>query len=243
LLRKEDMNFDIAQLLAHFVIYMVVWLFAVSIHEAAHAWTSHRWGDDTAYLRGRVTLNPIAHIDPFGTLLFPALGFIAGWYGGGGGAFAWGKPTPVNPLRWTDKKWGNICTSVAGVVMNFTIVVVVFVILKVLFVTNTVDPQYFIDTVSREPGVQLTWISPLLIFLYYSLTLNLALTIFNLIPIPPLDGGSIFSSLLGYDDHPIFAMLEQYGFMLLLIMMMTGIASYIMMPFFKLLFILLFLYQ
>jgi Zn-dependent protease len=232
------MDINIAQFLGHFVIYMVVWLFAVSIHEAAHAWVSYRWGDDTAYLLGRVSLNPVVHIDPIGTLLLPALSFFAVWAGSSGG-FAWGKPTPVNPIRWTDMKWGNICVSVAGVAANLIIVVIVFIILKVLFVTNTVSLETFFQAISRKGGGEITLLSPILLFLYYSITLNLSLFVFNLIPIPPLDGGSMFSSLLGYDRSPIFAMLEQYGFMILMVLMFTGITGYIMAPFFSLLFFLL----
>ena len=85
---------------------MVVLVFSISAHEAAHAWMSNRFGDDTARLLGRITLNPIAHIDPIGTLLIPIVGFVLGSMGGTVARIpliGWGKPTPVNPLRWRDK--------------------------------------------------------------------------------------------------------------------------------------------
>src|SRR5215210_646873 len=118
-------SFDIADFAAKLVIYMVIWLFSVSAHEAAHAWTSYKFGDDTAYLLGRVTLNPIPHIDPIGTLLLPIIGFALSFFASGGGVplIAWGKPTPVNPLRWHNKDIANICVSLAGIVVNLLIAV------------------------------------------------------------------------------------------------------------------------
>src|SRR5262244_2716596 len=97
-------------LVAQLIIYMVVLLFAISAHEAAHAWMSDRFGDDTARLLGRVTLNPVAHTDPIGTLLIPIVNFLIGASGGAGGFFliGWGKPTPVNPLRWRQKDLANV---------------------------------------------------------------------------------------------------------------------------------------
>src|SRR3954470_12303630 len=110
---------DITDFASQFVIYMVVWIFAVSAHEAAHAWTSYKFGDDTAYLLGRVTLNPLPHIDPIGTLLLPIIGFIVSYAPGlGFPLMAWGKPTPVNPFNWRNKDVANVCVSIAGIVTN-----------------------------------------------------------------------------------------------------------------------------
>ena len=101
---------NIAELVSHLVIYMVVLLLAISAHEAGHAWMSHKFGDDTAYMLGRVTLNPIAHTDPIGTLLIPISRFLFGAVGGALGSIpliGWGKPTPVNPRNWTNYKTGK----------------------------------------------------------------------------------------------------------------------------------------
>ena len=99
------------QLIPQLVIYMAVLLFAISAHEAAHAWMSYKFGDDTARLLGRITLNPLAHTDPIGTLLIPIAGFVLGHMGGAAAnipLIGWGKPTPVNPLRWRNKNVANI---------------------------------------------------------------------------------------------------------------------------------------
>src|SRR3954467_7257958 len=99
-----------SSIIGQLIIYMVVLVFAISAHEAAHAWMSNKFGDDTARLLGRVTLNPIAHTDPIGTLLIPIVGFIFGAVSGGGTfpLIGWGKPTPVNPLRWRNKDVANV---------------------------------------------------------------------------------------------------------------------------------------
>src|SRR4029450_9198123 len=114
---------------------MVVLLFAVSAHEAAHAWMSYKFGDDTARLLGRITLNPIAHTDPIGTLLIPIAGFVLGHMGGAAAnipLIGWGKPTPVNPLRWRNKNVANIMVSIAGILANLTIASIALITLKVL---------------------------------------------------------------------------------------------------------------
>src|SRR5437879_13087653 len=113
---------------------MVVLLFAISAHEAAHAWMSNRFGDDTARLLGRITLNPVAHTDPIGTLLIPIASFIFGSMGGGMARIpliGWGKPTPVNPLRWRRKDLANVMVYIGGILANQTIPIVASVILRI----------------------------------------------------------------------------------------------------------------
>src|ERR1051325_11183785 len=127
-------NVDILSLVSHLVIYMVVLLMAISCHEAGHAWMSHKFGDDTAYLLGRVTLNPVKHTDPIGTLLIPILSFVFAAMGGplaGIPLIGWGKPTPVNPLRWRNKDVANIMVSIAGILANLIIAIGALVLFKV----------------------------------------------------------------------------------------------------------------
>src|SRR4029079_13535713 len=124
------------QLIPRLVIYMVVLLLAISAHEAAHAWMSYKFGDDTARLLGPITLNPVAHTDPIGTLLIPIVGFIVSAMGGAFFLIGWGKPTPVNPLRWRNKDLANVMVSIAGILANLLIATIAFIILKVLFRTG-----------------------------------------------------------------------------------------------------------
>src|SRR5215510_15748503 len=132
---------------------MAVLLFAISAHEAAHAWMSNQFGDDTARLLGRITLNPVAHIDPIGTLLIPIAGFVIGSMGGPLASIpliGWGKPTPVNPLRWRNKDIANIMVSIAGILANLLIAIIAFTILKVMIVTGSF---YAIPEGLREPVI------------------------------------------------------------------------------------------
>src|SRR2546423_2985069 len=133
---------NLEQLIPQLIIYMVVLLLAISAHEASHAWMSYRFGDDTARLLGRITLNPAAHIDPIGTLLIPIAAFILGNMGGVGASIpliGWGKPTPVNPLRWRNKDLANVMVSAAGIMANLFIAICAFIIIRVLLTAGYFD--------------------------------------------------------------------------------------------------------
>ena len=203
---------------------MVVLLLAISAHEAAHAWMSYKFGDDTARLLGRITLNPVAHTDPIGTLLIPIVGFVFGAMSGGGRLplIGWGKPTPVNPLRWRDKDLANVMVSIAGILANLLIAIIAFTILKVMIVTNSVGA---IPEGLREPVI---------LFLDFLLTMNVSLAVFNLLPFPPLDGSKILDTFLPESLRPALAALEQYGFLLLMVLMYMGFFSAIINPILKL---------
>src|SRR5215212_9624394 len=124
-----------SDLLGSLIFYLIVLLMAISAHEAAHAWMSSKFGDDTARLLGRVTLNPVAHTDPIGTLLIPIASFVLGAMGGRLASvplIGWGKPTPVNPLKWRNKDTANIMVSLAGIMANTLLAIIAFVTLKVL---------------------------------------------------------------------------------------------------------------
>ena len=208
---------------------MVVLLLAISAHEAAHAWMSYKFGDDTARLLGRITLNPVAHTDPIGTLLIPIVGFVFGAMTGGGRLplIGWGKPTPVNPLRWRDKDLANVMVSIAGILANLLIAIIAFTILKVLIVTNSVGA---IPESIREPVI---------LFLDFLLTMNVSLAVFNLLPFPPLDGSKILDTFLPDSLRPALAVLEQYGFLLLMVLMYMGFFSAIINPILRLVYSLL----
>jgi Zn-dependent protease len=219
-------------LFAHLVIYMVVLLLAISAHEAAHAWMSNRFGDDTARLLGRITLNPAAHIDPVGTLLIPIVSFVIGSMGGAAARIpliGWGKPTPVNPLRWRNKDLANVMVSAAGIMANLFIAIVTFIIFKVILMTNASEA---IPESLREPVG---------ILLQYLLTMNVSLAVFNLLPFPPLDGSKILETFLPASAQPILAALEQYGYLILMLLIYIGVFRAIINPIMNFVFYLLLL--
>ena len=200
---------------------MVVLVFSISAHEAAHAWMSNRFGDDTARLLGRITLNPAAHIDPIGTLLIPVVGFLFGAVGGQVARIpliGWGKPTPVNPLRWRNKDLANVMVSAAGIMVNLFIAICAFIIFKALLMTGWLQ------------GLSPLWQKPILVFLQLFLTMNISLAVFNLLPFPPLDGSKILETFLPASAQPILALMEQYGFIILMMLIYVGFFSAILTP-------------
>jgi len=225
-------NIDLINLVSHLVIYMVVLLLAISAHEAGHAWMSWKYGDDTAYMLGRVTLNPVKHTDPIGTLLIPIVSFV---FGALGGAFAavpligWGIPTPVNPRKWTNYRQANVMVSIAGIGANLIIATIGFSVFKGLLATG------ILGTLGPD-GTYLIYgsgfLEPVVILLTYMVTLNVSLAVFNLLPFPPLDGSKVLSTFLPQSFEPLFAMLEQYGFLILMLLVYMGFIGLIIRPFF-----------
>jgi Zn-dependent protease len=214
-------NLD-SSVIGQFILYMVALIFSLSVHESAHAWTSNYFGDDLARLQGRISLNPMVHVDPIGTLLFPAISFFTG-----APLIGWAKPTPVNPLRWRDKRVANFWVSIAGVICNFIIAIVAGVIIRILFSANLIDlgiAGYRLvaiphtDSLIAEGGAHL---------LTTFFTLNVALGVFNLIPIPPLDGSKVLQSILPPSFESGFEALERFGFILLILAMFTGVLGVI----------------
>ena len=206
------------QLIPQLVIYMVVLLLAISAHEAAHAWMSYKFGDDTARLLGRITLNPVAHTDPIGTLLIPIVGFI---FAAGGGAMpliGWGKPTPVNPLRWRNKDVANVMVSIAGILANLLIAVIAFTIFKFLLMSGMID---LMSGSTQEPVI---------LFLDNLLIMNISLAVFNLLPFPPLDGSKVLETFLPASMQPALDFLEHYGYWLLILLIYMGFFRAIITP-------------
>jgi Zn-dependent protease len=216
---------NMADLISHLVIYMVVLLLAISAHEAGHAWMSYKYGDDTAYMLGRVTLNPVKHTDPIGTLLIPIVSFVFGAIGGALGSIpliGWGKPTPVNPNKWTKYKQANVMVSIAGILANLILAVIGFVIFKALLEYGVINAG------NIGEGV----VKPLAIFLQNLIFLNVSLAVFNLLPFPPLDGSKVLGTFLPPSAQPVLSMLEQYGFLILMALLYMGVIGAIMYPVF-----------
>ena len=214
---------DLIPFISHLLIYMIVLLLAISAHEAGHAWMSWKFGDDTAYNQGRVTLNPISHTDPIGTLLIPIVSFIIGTIGGALGSIpliGWGKPTPVNPLKWRNKDLANVMVSAAGVMANMILLIIGIVLAKIMMTQGFTAIDFF-----------RTSTNPLVIFVGDLMILNLSLAVFNFLPFPPLDGSKILQTFMPESSEPIFAILEQFGFLILMLFIYVGLFGFIITTF------------
>ena len=162
------------------ILIIPVLLFSIVVHEVAHAWVAYQEGDDTAAQLGRITLNPIPHIDPMGSILVPA----ALYYFGGGVLFGWAKPVPVNPRKYRNYRRGDIRVSMAGIVANL--------ILAFLSAVLLIGVLRFGGAAPNGPEL----LSTVAQALNYALTINLILAWFNLLPVPPLDGSHLVYHLL-----------------------------------------------
>lgn len=200
--------------IGQFILYMVALVFSLSLHEAGHAWMSNRFGDDLARSQGRISLNPVSHVDPIGTLLFPAISFFTH-----APLLGWARPTPVNPLKWRNKRVANFWVSIAGVIGNLIIAIVAGIGIRVLLATGVLGLEGRTLMVDSDSDIVLGAVNLLHIFF----RLNIGLFVFNLLPIPPLDGSKILSSILPASFEPALESLEQFGFVLLFIAVFTGV--------------------
>ena len=189
---------------------IVVLLFAISVHESAHAWMANRLGDPTAKMLGRVSLNPIVHIDPFGTILVPALLVLFGFP-----AFGWAKPTPVDTRNFKNLVRDDILTAVAGPVSNFvTAFLSVIALAIILHGSSRGIGQDFRGTDVATPLAKL---------FSYAILINVVLAVFNLIPLPPLDGSHVIRHFLSYDTLRIYDRVGYVGLIIVLfILPMVG---------------------
>ncbi len=191
----------------------VVLLFSLSVHESAHAWMAHRLGDDTALREGRVSLNPLVHMDPIGTLLFPLLQIFTGVL-----LLGWAKPTPYNPAnfgREVTMRQGHMLVAAAGPVSNFILAALFAVAFIIAFRSGFVD----------------NYRDPLARTLFIGISMNVVLAIFNLFPIPPLDGSKVASYGLPGDIGDRYdRVMGPYGFLILLVLVATGLFGYVLAP-------------
>lgn len=194
---------------------LIVFLFAISIHESAHAWMANRRGDPTARMLGRVTLNPLKHIDPIGTVLLPLIAMISHLP-----VIGWAKPTPVDPRNFKDPVLDDILTSVVGPISNFVVASGAVLILILISLSSRlgaaivhaiplVYPNHF-DILASQTD---SFLMPISVLFYELMVINIILGVFNLIPVPPLDGSHVLRHFLPpnalriYDTLGIFALM------------------------------------
>ncbi len=189
-------------------------LLAITLHEAAHGYVARHFGDPTAHLAGRITLNPLRHIDPVGTVLVPAsILALSSLFGGGGILFGWAKPVPVNFSRLRNPKADMLWVAAAGPFTNLVMAIGWALVFKM--------------AATLQPG-DLTL--PMLKMADAGMQINAVLMILNLLPLPPLDGGRIAVSLLPNRLAWRFAQIEPYGFPILLVLLFTGLLGAILWP-------------
>jgi Zn-dependent protease len=202
-------NLNIGQIM----IWFVVFLFSLTVHECAHAWAAERVGDPTARYLGRVTLNPLPHIDLFGTIIFPLIAITTG-----GWMFGWAKPVPYNPINLRDRKWGEIFIAAAGPLSNLLLVIVFLVLAKVIFRTSLVNSLGDLaDPIGTMLGV--------------GMSLNIILAVFNMIPVPPLDGSKVLMNLLPDSVAESYAQVPDWaGFIVLFLLIRIGFTDSLTRP-------------
>ena len=197
---------------AQIFIELVVLLFSLTVHELAHAWTADRLGDPTARRLGRVSLNPIVHADPIGTVLFPLIAMISG-----APLIGWAKPVPVNTRYLREPRRDYVLIAAAGPLSNLVLAVIAAAVLTVL----PISPQTL-----DQPNVSV----PLARILSQLIQLNVLLAVFNMVPIPPLDGGNVLAGLLPRSAAAIFNQIRPYGFVLLYALILSNGFRLIVVP-------------
>jgi Zn-dependent protease len=193
-------------------------LIAITFHEVSHGFVANRLGDPTAKMMGRLTLNPIAHIDPIGTILMPFMLIVLTQ---GQFVFGYAKPVPINPMNFKNPKKDMAISAAAGPITNILLAIASILILKFIVV-----PLSFL----LPESVTETVFTPVAMILKSSVIINVVLAAFNMIPIPPLDGGRVLTGFLTTKQAISFSRIEPFGFLIVLILIMTGIAGYFIMP-------------
>lgn len=192
------------------LVQLPILMFSVIIHECAHGWMAERCGDDTARVMGRITLNPLPHIDIVGTIILPIICLLTSPF-----VFGYAKPVPVNPYRFNHPRRDTMLVSFSGPASNLLLAFICSLILK----TIVLLPVFSVEL--KVVAIQL---------LSFAILVNLFLAIINLIPIPPLDGSGIVSSLLPADMAHAYEKIRPYGFVILIVLIMSGVISWITLP-------------
>ena len=200
------MDMDLNSTVRQLIIMAPPFLFALTFHELAHGYTAWKLGDPTAKEEGRLTMNPLKHLDPFGVLAFIIM------------KIGWAKPVPVNPQYFRNPRQGMLLTALAGPAANLVLAIISAVLVKALI------------AVFGSPQLMNNFIMPIYIMARYSVWINVMLAVFNILPIPPLDGSKVLMGVLPPDKAAGYARLEPYGFILLLILFYLGIIGKVILP-------------
>lgn len=209
---------DLSNIVRHIVISAFPILIAIVFHELSHGFVANRLGDPTAKMMGRLTLNPIAHIDPIGTILMPLMLLILT---NGQFVFGYAKPVPINPMNFKNPKRDMAISAAAGPVTNILLSIFSILILKLV-----IAPLSFF----LPESVSSTVMTPLIMIFQSSVVVNVVLAAFNMIPIPPLDGGRVLTGFLSHNQAVSFSKIEPFGFIIVIFLIATGIANYFVMP-------------
>lgn len=188
---------------------LIAFLFAISIHESAHAWTANRRGDPTARMLGRVTLNPIKHIDPIGTLVLPIICWITHFP-----MIGWAKPTPVDPRNFKNPVLDDILTAVAGPISNFIVATGATILLGAICIAAP-NGRMIVRGALSGYALGNSALVPLSLLLFAFLEINVLLAVFNLIPVPPLDGSHVLRHFLSDEVGRVYDMVGIFGLMAL----------------------------
>jgi Zn-dependent protease len=193
-------------------------LIAITFHELSHGFVANKLGDPTAKMMGRLTLNPIAHIDLIGTVLMPLMLII---FTNGQFVFGYAKPVPINPMNFKNPKRDMAISAAAGPITNLLLAILSMLILRLLIIPLAVlFPE----------SLNMTVIEPLIMIFKSSVIINVILAVFNMIPIPPLDGGRVLTGFLPYKHAVSFSRIEPFGFIIVIFLIATGIANYFVLP-------------